>query len=166
MGQNNQTKILEVFYENPNKSFTIREIAKLAKVPRATAHKAVVELKKEKLLDDDNRASNDLLFKTKKTNHFIEKLITSGLIEELVDKLNPSCIILFGSIRKGESDKKSDIDLFAESFGKKEINLSKYEKELGHEIQLFVYSNISKVNENLRSNIVNGIKLYGYLNIK
>jgi len=168
MGQDNQTKILEVFYEHPSKRFTIREISKLAKIPRATAHKVVVGLKKQKLLDEENRAKDNLLFKTKKINYFIEKIVQSGLIEELVDKLNPSCIILFGSIRKGESDKKSDIDLFAVSFNTKEIDLSKYEKELGHEIQLFIEKDLKSMkikNKHLLSNVINGIKLYGYLDL-
>jgi len=165
MGQNID-KILEVFYENPGKSFTVRELTKLTKVPRATVHKKLFELKKQGLISKENISESNLLFETRKINYFVEKIVVSGLIDELVEKLNPSAIVLFGSIRKGESAKESDIDLFVESSEKKEIELSKFEKKLGHEIQLFVYNSIKKVNENLRANIINGIKLYGYLDVK
>ena len=49
---------------------------------------------------------------------------------------------------------------------KKSISLHKYEKILGHKIDLFVESNVHKLQENLFNNVVNGIKLYGSLKIK
>ncbi len=166
MGQNKENQILELFYENPNQKFTIREISKITKIPRATAHRIIESLKKQELINKENSANENLLFKTKKINFFIEKIVSSGLIEEIINKLNPSCIILFGSIRKGESIKESDIDLFAESQIKKGANLSKFEKKLKHKIQLFVESDINKLQKNLFNNIINGIKLYGSLNLK
>ena len=159
-------KVLRVFYEFPEKSFTVREVSKLARVPRATLHKVLLRLKKRGLVDNDCRAERNLLFKVIKTNYFVEKIVESGLIDFLVEKLNPSVIILFGGVRKGESDKDSDIDIFVGGFVDKQLDLSKYEKKLGHKIELFVYEHIKKVNENLRTNILNGIKLHGYLDIK
>ena len=50
MRQDNEDKILEVFYENPGKKFTVRGIVKLTRIPRATVHKKLVELKKEGLV--------------------------------------------------------------------------------------------------------------------
>jgi len=165
MRQNNRNKILEIFYEYPNKRFTVRGISKLTKVPRATSHKIISDLKKEKLITKDNIAENNLLFKTKKINFFIEKIVESGLIEEIVDKFNPSNIILFGSIRKGDSIKESDIDIFVESSMKKDINLIKFEKKLGHRIQLFNEPQIKKLGTELGNNILNGIKLFGSIKI-
>lgn len=166
MGQDNTIKIMEVFYENPDKQFTIREISKLAKVPRATVHKILMELKRERIINKMNMAENSLVFKTKKINFFAEKIVSSWLIEELIEKLNPSCIILFGSIRKGDSNKESDVDLFVESSVKKEFNLKEYEKKIGHKVQLFIEPNINKLHDNLFNNVVNGIKLYGSFKIK
>jgi predicted nucleotidyltransferase len=80
--------------------------------------------------------------------------------------LNPSCIILFGSIRKGESDKTSDIDIFVESSVKKSLDLSKFEKKIGHKIDLFIESDLKNLNSNLFNNVINGIKLYGSFKIK
>lgn len=158
-------KILELFYEFPNRRFTIREISNLTKIPRASVHKYFDELKREKLIVKD-MASDSFLFKIKKINYFIEKIVTSGLIDELIEKLNPSCIIVFGSVRKGDSVKESDIDIFVESAVKKNIELKKYEKKLEHEIQLFVESNINKLQSHLFNNVVNGIKLYGSFKLK
>lgn len=166
MGQKRENQILELFYESPNQRFTIREISKITKIPRATAHRIIESLKEQELINKENLANENLLFKTKKINFFIERIVSSGLIEELINKLNPSCIILFGSIRKGESIKESDIDLFIESQIKREANLSKFEKELKHKIQLFVESDINKLQKNLFNNVINGIKIYGSLNLK
>ena len=52
-------------------------------------------------------------------NYFMEEIVKSGLVDYLIENLNPSCIILFGSIRKGDSVGESDIDIFVESFVKK-----------------------------------------------
>ncbi len=159
-------KILEVFYEFPDENFTVRKLAKLAKIPKATIHKYLSFLKKQKLITQENQPENTLLFKIKKTNYFTEKIVSSGLLEELIVNLNPSCIILFGSIRKAESVKESDIDLFVESSVRKEIDLSKFEKKLKHKIQLFVKSDIRKLNIELLNNVLNGIKLYGSFKLK
>ena len=166
MRQDTEEKILEVFYENPDVVFTVRKIERKTKLPRSTVHKYLVRLKKKNFITKENRAGESRLFKIKKTNFFVEKLELSGLIDELLNTLNPSCIILFGSIQKGESNKDSDIDLFVESALKKEISLSKYENRLKHKIQLFVESDINKLQLNLLNNVVNGIKLYGVIKTK
>ncbi|MEK6973636.1 MAG: nucleotidyltransferase domain-containing protein [Nanoarchaeota archaeon] len=158
--------ILRIFYENPEKKFTVREISKLTRIPRASAHNYLKMLRKKNLITKENNAENSILFRVKKINYYIEKIVESGLLDELVKVLNPSCIILFGSIRKGDSVMDSDIDLFIESDIKKELDLKNFEKKLGHKIQLFIESDIKKVHENLFNNIINGIKLYGSVTIK
>ena len=167
MGQNskNMDKVLKEFYENPEKSFTIRELTSKTNIPKSSVHKYLVQLKKENLVTSENKASNSYLFKTKKTFYFIEKMINIGLIEQIIKDLNPSCIILFGSFRKGESEKDSDIDLFIESI-KKTIDLTKFEKKLNHRIQLFIEDDINNLPERLFNNVINGIKLKGYFKVK
>ena len=68
-------KILEVFYENPGKNFTVRDLSKLTKVPRATVHKKLLELKKEGLISKENYSEKGLLFETKKINFLLRKLL-------------------------------------------------------------------------------------------
>lgn len=152
--------ILRVYFENPEREFTVREISNLTKIPRATAHKRINELKKEDYF------KRDLFFRIKKVNYYVEELFSSGLIDYLIDELNPSCIILFGSFRKGDSDNTSDIDLFVESSLKKKLDLKKFERKLKHKIDLFLESNLNNLNNNLLNNVVNGIKLYGSFKIK
>lgn len=166
MGQNTEQKILALYYENPEKDFTIRDIARLAGLPKSTAHKYLNVLKKQNLVSNDNRAADNLFFKAKKIGYFIERIIESGVVDEIIDRLNPSCVILFGSIRKGDSGRDSDIDLFIETSIKKEVDFSIYEKKLKHKIQVFTESNIHNLHKNLFNNIVNGIKLYGSFKIK
>ena len=79
---------------------------------------------------------------------------------------NPSCIILFGGARKGEYDKESDIDIFIESTKEAKADLAKFEREMGHLIQLFIEKDINDLNPRLRNNVINGIKLRGYFKVK
>lgn len=160
MGQKIEEKILKVYFENLDKEFTIREISKLTKIPRSTVHKKIKEIKKQPYFNDG------LFFKVKKANYYVERLFFSGVVNFLIKKLNPSLIILFGSFRKGESNKESDIDLFVESPMKKNLDLRKFEKKLGHKIDLFVESDLKKLNGNLLNNVINGIKLYGSFKLK
>jgi len=165
MRQNKKREVLKVFFEFPNKEFTVREISKNARIPRSTTHRILREIRKEGLIDKENKIKDSLKFRTKKINYFIEEIICSGLIDKLVKELNPSCIILFGSIRKGDSEKSSDIDLFVESSLNKKIETKKFERKLGHKVQLFVEPDINKLQKHLFNNVLNGIKLYGWLDL-
>jgi Fic family protein len=62
MGQNNKEKILNVYFENTGKSFTVRELSNLTKIPRATMQNKLVELKKQKLIDKNNLVLENELF--------------------------------------------------------------------------------------------------------
>jgi predicted nucleotidyltransferase len=163
MGQNYQKwdKILDLLFEYPDNEFTIREISKKVKIPRSTVQRYLLTLKEKGLIN----TNQNYYFKFMKSQFITKKIIESGLIDYL-SKLTPSCIILFGSAQKGEYVKESDIDLYIETTNKQEIILTEYEKKIGHKIQLFVEPSIDKLPENLRNNIINGIKLFGYLKIK
>ena len=168
MGQmdKNMDKILELFFEQPNKKFTIRSIAKITSIPKSTVHNYLAKLKSEKLVTKDNQGSNTKLFKVKKINYFLEKMHTTGLIDYLGNVFTPSCIILFGSFRKGDSVRDRDIDIFLETTKKIEPDLSKFEEKLKHKIQIFKETNIKKLQPRLFNNVVNGIKLEGFFKVK
>lgn len=166
MRQANEKKIYTLFFEYPERKFTVREIEQMTKIPKASVQRYLKEMKKEEIVTLDNSANITLLYKTLKINNFLRRLVESGLIEELITNYNPSCIILFGSIRKGESVKESDIDIFIESSIDKKRGWEKFEKKLGHPIDLFVKSNVNKLEKELFNNVINGIKLYGSLNIR
>ncbi len=159
-------KILGLFFEHPKRDFTVREISKKAKIPSSSVQRYLKELKKENLIAKENKPIINIYFKFLKAFFIIEKMHKIGLINCLRKELNPSVIIVFGSVRKGEYDSESDIDLFVESPVKKKIDLRKFEKELNHKIQLFVYSDINKLQPNLFNNVINGIKLFGSFKLK
>jgi len=167
MVQENQKwdKILELIFEY-NKKFTIREISKITKIPSSTVQRYLKKLRKGGFITKENIAIITPYFKFRKAFFIIDKMFKSGLIEYLKKELVPNTIIVFGSIRKGEYEKDSDIDLFVESSVRKKVDLKKYEKKLGHKIQLFIKSDINQLQTNLFNNIVNGIKLYGSFKIK
>jgi len=165
--------LLEYFFEDSAREYHVRELAKLTRQSPTTVAKNLDMLKKKGLLQKRlerqhllYKADNTSIFKTKKTNYYVEKIVASGLLDELIKKLNPSCIILFGSVRKGESVKESDIDLFIESHADIKVDAKKYEKSLKHKIQLFVEKDMNKLQPQLFNNVVNGIKLYGSFKIR
>ena len=123
-------------------------------------------MKKENLITGENKAIITPYFKFRKTFYLIDKIYNIGILDFINRELNPSLVIVFGSVRKGEYEKESDIDIFVESSVNKKINLEDYERKIGHKIQIFVEKDIKKLQPNLFKNIVNGIKIAGYLDME
>ena len=167
-----QDKILDLFFEEPNKLFQIREIARLTKIPKSTAARKLKKLLDDKLIvkKKENSAGyianeSNYYYRLKKKNVFLEKIYKSGLINYLEERFYPKCIILFGSFSKGEHNKKSDIDIFVQS-KEKNYNIAKFEKKLKHTINLFFDEKFSNLSKELFNNIINGVKLAGYIKLK
>jgi predicted nucleotidyltransferase len=170
-------KILESFIEEPEKEFFVREIARKLNKSPATISKYLKNYEKQGILISKEKF-NHLLFKANtesikfkqlKLSYNLNKIYESGLIDFLIKEFNhPNAIILFGSFAKAENIKTSDIDIFIVSSRKKELNLEKYEKKLGYNVQLFVEKDIKKLkekNKELLNNIINGITLYGFFEV-
>ena len=173
MLQKNKLNIMKLFFEEPYRNFQIREVSRLSKIAVTSVKKYLEELSGEKLIIKDKKTlypsyvanSQSRLFKVYKQHFIILNLYSSGLIDYLEDTLHPKCIILFGSVRKGEYDKQSDIDIFIQS-NKKSVNLTKFENNLKHKVSLFFEPDIDKLSNELFNNILNGIKLSGYIKLK
>lgn len=165
--------ILQVFFENPNKDFQIRGIAKALHIPKTTVAYHITSLVKKKLVIKQEKGvfpsfrANEAneMFTFYKGQYFLEKIITCGLVDYLDAELAPKCIILFGSFAKAEYDRDSDIDIFIQS-KEEEVNLRKFEKRLGHTINILFEPDIGKLSPELLNNIVNGIKLRGIIKIR
>ena len=172
-------KILELFIKNPEKDFHIRQVSKLIKKSPSTISKYLRKLEKEGVLIS-KRKLNHFLFKANsenkkfrllKLNYNFNVLNDSGFIEYLIKEFNyPKAIVLFGSFSKAEDIPSSDIDLMIVSPLKKEVELEKFEKKLNHEIHLLVYSEkkikeMCKTNKELLNNMINGIVIYGLLEV-
>lgn len=166
MGQNN---LLDVFFEESTRVFQLRELSRITKIPKTTLSRRLKELIKEKLIIQNIEeikgyvANEDYsLFRIKKKLNSLEKIYGVELIDYLQELFHPRCIILFGSFSKGEYTKESDIDIFVESKEKK-YDLKKFEKKLNHTINLFFDEDIKNLSRELYNNIINGIKLSGYI---
>ena len=161
---------MELFFDEPVKHFQIRGISRMTGIAVTSVKNYLQELEKERLVqkikgDIYNSYVANLdqrMFKVYKQQNMIIKIHATGLIDYLEEKLHPKTIILFGSVRKGEYTKTSDIDIFIHG-KKKTINLNLFEKSLKHTINLFFEEYLNNLSEELFNNIINGIKLSGYL---
>ena len=79
-----QKRLLKLFFEEPNRNFGIREIAKLAKVPKTSVSRYLKELLKEELVkkEKEGYAGNDLnpFFKIYKKIDFLERFLNKTFI--------------------------------------------------------------------------------------
>ncbi len=171
--------ILKLFFENPEKDFHVREIARALRQSPSTISKLLTKLTKhETLISREEKKfklfksnTENKIYKETKLFYNILNIRQSGLIDYLINHYNhPSAIILFGSFRKAENIPSSDIDLFIQSSIKKESSLTEFENTLNHKIQLFVYSQketelMKTKNKELLNNIINGIVLDGFLEV-
>ncbi|NQU83835.1 MAG: nucleotidyltransferase domain-containing protein [Parcubacteria group bacterium] len=166
---------LNVFIKNPEKEFHLRELARMLKKSPATISKQLKELLKQKIITTKKLSNHNYFrantenknYKQLKLQHNLQEINNSRLIEFIEEEFNfPQAIILFGSYAKAENGSRSDIDLLIITPSKKNINLQKFEKKLGKEIQLFIHSRkeiekMKTANPELLNNWINGIVLYG-----
>ncbi len=170
MSHQNKLKIMNFFFEEPIRYFHIRELARLSNIAHTSVKNHLSELEKEGLIKKvktplyDSFIANeeDRMYKICKQQHMILQIYSSGLIDYIEETYHPKCIVLFGSVRKGEYKAESDIDLFVQC-SQKSINLNKFEKILKHKISLFFEEDITQLSNELYNNIINGIKLSGYI---
>tara|TARA_Y100000310_G_scaffold176061_1_gene176192 strand:- start:985 stop:1515 length:531 start_codon:yes stop_codon:yes gene_type:complete len=168
--------LIRYFFKDSEKSYHVRELAKLSGKSPSTVSKYLNDYKKQEILKSE-RKLNHLLFKANldnsefkdlKFSYNVGRLRDSGLIDFLIDEFNhPEAIVLFGSFRKAENLPESDVDLLVITPSIKKLNLSKFEKKLGNKIQLFQHSQKSirlmkKNNKELLNNFVNGFIIYGH----
>lgn len=165
MEQKNQkwNRLLTLLFEHPREKYTVRQIAKKTNIPPATLIRYLAHLQKEGIIDQKYRFIENSYTRWRKTAHMIDRLFERGLIDFLEKKLKPAVIVLFGSVRKGEYEHESDIDLFVEASEQK-LDLAPFEKRLGHKIHLVIKPNLHELPRELQLSIMNGIKLSGYLN--
>ncbi|HLD72636.1 MAG TPA: nucleotidyltransferase domain-containing protein [Candidatus Nanoarchaeia archaeon] len=172
----NKWKVLQVFFDEPlaEGGHQLREISRKVKLAPLSVKNYLLELKSEELvLEKKSRVQShptywanresELFLLYKKTNTIL-KIKESGLLDYLYDSCLPTAIILFGSAARGEDTEQSDIDLFLQASQTK-LNLTKYEKILKREINLFFEENFLKLSKELKNNLLNGMILKGYLKV-
>ncbi|MFH1053576.1 MAG: nucleotidyltransferase domain-containing protein [Candidatus Woesearchaeota archaeon] len=172
-------KLTEFFIENPFDEFYLREIAKRLKISPFAVKKYSEFLLKQGFINDKRKANlryfmanNDSLFyKYCKVAYNIREIESSGLIDYLKENVaGISSIVLFGSLAKGNNNKRSDIDLIV--IGKKrDLDIFKFQEKLDAEINLHLFS-WSQWNQNIKRNsafyydvISGGMALFGEMPI-
>jgi len=168
-----ELNILRLFFEEPNREFNVREIARILKIAPATASSQLKELAKEGLLKEKKERNliiykanlDDDRYKDLKIYFVIRKIKDSGLIEELNKFYMKPTIVLFGSASFGLDTEDSDIDLVILSEKTKEfLKKEEHEKIIKRRLQLFVIKNIKELkNDHLINNVLNGIVIQGEL---
>ena len=164
-------KVFEIFCDEPLKIHYIKEISKKINLAHTSVKLHILALESQGFLTKKkgerffgylaNRDNPNFLFYKKIFN--LIKIKESQLIDEIVNSIYPNAIILYGSYSKGEDVEESDIDLFIITKVKKEIDVKKFEAKLKRKIHIFKDNNLNKLNLDLKSEIINGDVLYGYL---
>lgn len=169
----NRHRVAKVFMDNPLERFSLRGISEMIKLGLPSVSRYVKSLNKAKLIKGEdvrgsilwfaNRESDT--FKKRKIAEWIVELEDCGLLTYLDEEFDFPGVILFGSCSLGEDVMGSDLDLCVVS-EKRDVDLDKFEKKIGREIQIFEFSRkdfikLEKKNKGLWKNIINGIVLRG-----
>ena len=155
------------------KKYGVRELSRFANVDTKTVMKylhiytnrGILLKQKEKgkfPYYEANRIS--LSYRHAKSEIIIQKIIESGLVEYLEKELSPEAIVLFGSIQKGTYHSESDVDIFVQG-NYKRLDLSKFQKKIGHEIRLLFENELRNLSKGLLENIYNGMVLAGKIGV-
>ncbi|MFO7992012.1 MAG: winged helix-turn-helix domain-containing protein [Thermoplasmata archaeon] len=167
----NLYKVLQVFFDEPNKIWHLREISREVNISHPSVKSHLLKLIEEDLIESNEdglykgyRAVINDKFRTYKVNDLLIRLKTSGLIDLIKNQSTPNCLVLFGSAASGRDDTNGDIDLFIQS-KKTNLNLNEYEEKLNRKINLLYEPDIDNVNEELRNSLANGIVLHGFLKV-
>ena len=159
-----------IFYNLVNQEIKVgvRELARKTGLDTKTVMKRLAELSDRKLIARRSRrghfpyyhATMSPLYFWEKAQMLQLRIMRSGLIDFLEMQLKPRAIVLFGSMRKGEYNHESDVDLFV--LGKPEkLDLFLYERRIGHEIHLLFDDDLANLSWALRQTLLNGIVLSG-----
>jgi|SRR3972149_7788462 len=160
-------KVLEVFFKEPIKIHFIREISKRISLAQTSVRNHMKQIEKEKLIMKKESKPFDGFIANRENEKFLFYKQIYNLYSlfdikmEIIHKIAPKTMVLFGSYQRGEDIEGSDIDLLVVSKVKKEINLEKYEKELSRKLHLTFIKDIGDLDESVVENIKNGWVIYG-----
>ncbi len=166
-------KILREFFTCPTKNFQMRQISRNTKITQPSVINHIKALVKMELIVKEEgkstyptyKANRDSkLFKIYKKSDLLIKFEEISLVDYINDQCLPNSIILFGSASLGEDIEDSDIDLFVQSKEVK-LNMEKFEKILKRKVNVLFEDRFNRLSDELKNNILNGIKLKGYLKI-
>lgn len=171
----NKYRVLKPFFDNPHPKgigFQLRELSRILKLAPKSVSIYLKDLEKDGMvLKAKHRIhgypvyyanTENEFFKLYKRMDMVASIHESGLIDYLEDKIMPESIILFGSAARGEDNAESDLDIFIEA-KENDIDIEKFERILKRRINLLFSQKFKALSNELKNNIINGIKLGGYL---
>lgn len=145
-------RILGLLLLNPNASYHVRELARLANAPPGTIHKELVKLTAGGILQS-KKVGNQVHYSADMQCPIFEELAgilrkTSGLVDVLAEALvsvshEISLAFIFGSVARGEQSTNSDVDVMfigSISFGDAVQALYSTQAILQRELNPVVYS--------------------------
>ena len=171
--KDNNYKVMKLFFDNPEKKFHIREIARQTGLSAPGVLKIVKKLKEESLLVSEREnvvenvkaSRNEKFFLLKKAYNALS-LFESGLVHRLRDAYEePEAIVIFGSYSKGEDTSQSDIDIAVATKKEAQLDLKQFEKYLKRKISIYEIQ-ISDSEKEFLNNLANGTVVYGFLRIQ
>lgn len=173
-------KGLVYFYAFPRRTIGLTELSKSIKSSKTATKQAVETLVQEGFLIKEVAGKAWILSTnqkhhyalTKKVPYHLDKIYESGIIEAIHKSIPQArAIILFGSYRWGDDTEESDIDIAVEVLDNRDIEILKLGivEQLGYRkkvpVNLYIFSR-NKIDLNLYANIVNGIVLDGFLEVR
>jgi len=177
--RNNEIEALAYLIRNPNEELTVTDIAAKTGISKASASRAVKELKERGLVSVAAfgtayrvraNTGNEAFTREKIASNFVS-VMRSGIIDRLVEMFHsPKAIILFGSFRKGDDIPGSDVDIAVEmpEGGKtgisEPVEFRDFEKQVQRKVVVHAFSR-KEVDINVFENIANGFVLYGFLEV-
>lgn len=170
--KSNSFRVLKIFFDNPEKKFHLRELARFSKLSPPGVIKIIKELEGEGLVisEKGNIVTNICASKSDK---FIQMKRFSNLYSlyesEFVNFLRheyeePEAIVLFGSYSRGEDASNSDIDIAVVTNKNISSDNKKFEKYLKRKINVSEVK-LSHAEKDFLNTLSNGIVLYGYLRL-
>jgi predicted nucleotidyltransferase len=168
----NTYRILQLFFDQPTKLFQLRELSRLADIglPSVINHVKKLEkygfVRKEKKNIYESYVANkdNDRYRLYKKNDLTLRLNESGFVKYVTDSIMPNAVIIFGSASRGEDIETSDIDIFILSKEEK-LDFKKFESILKRRINIYFETDIKNLSKELLNNIINGIKIYGYVKV-
>jgi len=167
---NLQQEILRLLFIKAGEPINAHQISKIIGVSQPAVSKALPELKDKEFIKvtkdkESKRLSIELnrdhrVIWLKRTDN-LRQLYESGLIQFFYDTFYSATIILFGSYSTGEDTIRSDIDIAIIGGKDKQINLERFEKELGRVVNLNFYSSFKGLEKHFLDNLLNGIVIKG-----
>jgi len=147
----NQTLVLQIFFNDPEKSYYLRELAKILGKQPGVFQKDINALAEKGILLSE-RVANSRFFKLNKSyplyaevkSIFFKTTGAQARLKKALETIkNIETAFIFGSFAKGDEDSISDIDLMI--IGNPDENLlipgiSRIEKEINREVNYHIFS--------------------------